>query len=140
MFDIGYMDYYGRTTAKKGEPKIVSEITLSFTCEFEYGDVLGTVFTQEKTFNNFLETENVCSYGKVIRNKELPDGRRMSEDYDSLTGEYICKVFDNKGTLLTVDRANRSGAYYTSERNSDGTYDTQEGVSPFIRCFDGKMI
>ena len=91
-------------------------------------------------WNNFLETDYSCSDGTTVKNMELSDGRRVSEFYDSVTGEYECNVFDNQGTLLVKDKCDRNGNYETAERMPDGTLSTESGTSVFIRCVDGKMI
>lgn len=66
---------------------------------------VGTVFSEERTWNNFLETNYSCSDGTTVKNTELPDGRRVSEFHDSVTGKYERNVFDNQGNLLIKDIA-----------------------------------
>lgn len=140
MFDDCYFDYYGKTRKIANEPKVVSEIELWIDDEYEPERNIGTVFSEERTWNHFLETDYSCSDGTTVRNKELQDGRRISEFYDSVTGAYECNVFDNQGMLLIKDKADRNGNYETAERMPDGTLSTESGTSIFIRCINGKMI
>ena len=140
MFDYCYFDYYGKTRKLENEPKVVSEIELWIDDTNLLEAKIGTVFSEERTFENFMVTEYSCSDGTTVKNKELSDGKRISESYDSVTGEYECNVFDNQGTLLIKDKCDRNGNYEIAERNSDGTLSTISGTSIFIRCIDGKVI
>lgn len=101
---------------------------------------VGTVFSEERSWENFLETDYRCSDGTTVKNTELPDGRRVAEFHDSVTGEYECNVFDREGALLIKDKADRNGNYETAERMPDGTISTESGTSVFIICVDGRMI
>ena len=94
---------------------------------------------EKSTAVSFLETDYNCLDG-TTKNTELPDGRRVSEFYDSVTGEYECNVFDNHGTLLIKDKCDRNGNYETAERLPNGTLSTESGTSIFVRCINGKMI
>lgn len=140
MFDDCYFDYYGKTRKIANEPKVLSEIELWIDDNCEPKRNIGTVFSEEHTWNHFLVSEYKSSDGITVKNEELPDGRRVSESYDSVTGEYECNVFDNQGTLLVKDKADRNGNYETAERMPDGTLSTESGTSVFIRCINGKMI
>lgn len=140
MFDNCYFDYYGKTKSNLYEKSVVSEIELWIDDKQLPPRKVGTVFSEERTWNNFLETDYNFSDGTNVKNTELPDGRRISEFYDSVMGEYERNVFDNQGTLLIKDKCNRNGNYETAERMSDGTLYTESGASIFIRCINGKMI
>ena len=100
MFNNCCFDYYRKTKKLKNELKVVSEIELWIDDNCEPERNIGTVFSEERTWNNFLETDDSCSDGTTVKNKELSDGRRVSEFYDSFMGEYECNVFDNQGILL----------------------------------------
>ena len=140
MFNGCYFDYYGSSKKQKNEPKVVSEVELWIddTCLPERK--IGTVFKEERTWNDFLLSEYNCSDGTAVKNSELSDGRRVAKLYDSVTGEYECNVFDNQGTLLIKDKSDRNGNYEITERMPDGTILTLTGKSIFIRCIDGKII
>lgn len=140
MFDYCYFDYYGKTRKLENEPKVVSEIELWIDDTNLLEAKIGTVFSEERKFEDFMVTEYSCSDGTSIKNKELSDGKRISESYDSVTGQYECNVFDNQGTLLIKDKCDRNGNYEIAERNSDGTLSTTSGTSIFIRCINGKVI
>ena len=140
MFNNCYFDYYGKTKKLKNKPKVVSEIELWIDDNFEPERNIGTVFSEEHTWNNFLETDDSCSDGTTVKNKKLSDGRRVSEFYDSVMGEYECNVFDNQGTLLIKDKCDRNGNYEIAKRMPDGTLSITSGTSIFIRCVDGKMV
>ncbi len=140
MFDECYFDYYGKTRMIKNEPKVVSEVELYINLDEGLERKMGVVFSEERTWKNFLETDYRCSDGTSVKNRELSDGRRVSEVYDSVEGEYECNVFDNQGNLLIKDKCDRNGNYEIAERMSDGTLYKESGTSVFIRCIDGKMI
>lgn len=140
MFDNCYFDYYGKTKSNLYEKSIVSEIELWIDDKQLPPRKVGTVFSEERKWNNFLETDYSCSDGTTVKNTEFPDGRRVSEFYDSVMGEYECNVFDNQGTLLIKDKCDRNGNYETAERMPDGTLSTESGTSIFIRCINGKII
>ncbi len=140
MFDYDFFDYYGKTRMIKNEPKVVSEVELYINLDEGLERKMGVAFSEERTWQNFLETDCICSDGTSVKNRELPDGRRVSEVYDSVEGEYVCKVFDNQGNLLIKDKCDRNGNYETAERMPDGTLYEESGTSVFIRCIDGKMI
>lgn len=140
MLDNCYFDYYGKTEKSLYGQGVVSKIELCIDDNDMPIRKVGTVFSEERKWENFLETECICSDGTSVKNTELPDGRRMSEFYDSIMGEYECNVFDEQGTLLIKDKCDRNGNYETSERMPDGTLHEESGTSIFIRCIDGKMI
>ena len=140
MFDYCYFDYYGKTEKSLYGQGVVSAIELWIDDNQLPLRKVGTVFSEERTWQNFLETDYTCSDGTSVKNRELPDGRRMSEFYDSVTGEYECNVFDNHGTLLIKDKCDRNGNYETAERLPNGTLSTESGTSIFIRGINGKMI
>lgn len=140
MFDNCYFDYYGKTEKDIYGQGVVSKIELWIDDNQSPMRKVGTVFSEGRSWNNFLETNYNCSDGTTVKNTELPDGRRVSEVYDSVTGEFKCNVFDNKGTLLVKDKCDRNGNYETAERMPDGTLSTESGTSVFIRCINGKMI
>ncbi len=140
MFDCYYFDYYGKTRKLENESKVVSETELWIDNTYEPERKIGVVFSEERTWKNFLETDYRCSDGTSVKNRELPDGRRVSEVYDSVEGEYECNIFDNQGNLLIKDKCDRNGNYETAERMPDGTLHEESGTSVFIRCIDGKMI
>ncbi|MCM1222940.1 MAG: hypothetical protein NC548_51660 [Lachnospiraceae bacterium] len=124
----------------ENESKLVSETALVIDDDYDFDRRIGVVFSKERKWENFLETDYKCSDGTSVKNRELPDGRRMSEFYDSVMGEYECNVFDEQGTLLVKDKCDRNGNYETAERLPDGTLHEESGTSIFIRCVDGKMI
>ena len=103
MFDNCYFDYYGKTEKDIYGQGVVSKIELWIDDNQSPMRKVGTVFSEGRSWNNFLETNYNCSDGTTVKNTELPDGRRVSEVYDSVTGEFKCNVFDNKGTLLVKD-------------------------------------
>lgn len=140
MFDNCYFDYYGKTKSNLYGQGVVSKIELWIDDNQSPMRKVGTVFSEQRTWNNFLETDYSCSSGTTVKNTELPDGRRVSEFYDSVMGEYECNVFDNQGTLLIKDKCDRNGNYETVERMPDGSLSTESGISIFIRCINGKMI
>lgn len=140
MVDYCYFDYYGKTETNVYGQGVVSKIELWIDDNRLPQRKVGTVFSEERTWKNFLETDYNCSDGTTVKNTELPDGRHVSEFYDSVTGEYECNVFDNQGTLLIKDKCDRNGNYETVERMPDGTLSTESGTSIFIRCINGKMI
>ena len=140
MFDNCYFDYYGKTKSNLYGQGVVSKIELWIYDNQSPMRKVGTVFSEQRTWNNFLETDYSCSSGTTVKNTELPDGRRVSEFYDSVMGEYECNVFDNQGTLLIKDKCDRNGNYETVERMPDGSLSTESGISIFIRCINGKMI
>ena len=86
MFDYCYFDYYGKTRKLENEPKVVSEIELWIDDTNLLEAKIGTVFSEERKFEDFMVTEYSCSDGTSIKNKELSDGKRISESYDFVTG------------------------------------------------------
>ena len=140
MFDYCYFDYYGKTEENVYGKGVVSKIELWIDDKQLPPRKVGNVFSEERIWKNFLETDYKCSDGTSVKNIELPDGRRVSEFYDSVMGEYECNVFDNQGTLLIKDKCDRNGNYETAERMPDGTFSTESGTSIFVRCINGKMI
>jgi len=105
MFNNCYFDYYGKTEKDTYGQGVVSKIELWIDDNQSPMRKVGTVFSEKRAWNNFLETKYNCSDGITIKNIELPDGRRVSEVYDSITGEYECNVFDNQGKLLIKNKA-----------------------------------
>lgn len=140
MFDDCYFDYYGKTRKIANEPKVVSEIELWIDDNCEPERNIGTVFSEERKWNHFLLSEYKSSDGITVKNEELSDGRRVSEVYNSVMGQYECNIFDNQGALLIKDKCDRNGNYETAEIMPDGTLSTESGTSVFIRCINGKMI
>ena len=67
MFNNCYFDYYGKTKKLKNKPKVVSEIELWIDDNFEPERNIGTVFSEEHTWNNFLETDDSCSDGTTVK-------------------------------------------------------------------------
>lgn len=140
MYDYCYFYYRCKTRMLENEPELVSETALVIDDDYYFDRRIGTVLSEAHKWENFLETDYKCSDGTSVKNRELPDGRRMSEFYDSVMGEYECNVFDEQGTLLVKDKCDRNGNYETAERMPDGTLQEESGTSIFIRCIDGKMI
>ena len=141
MFDDCYFDYNYRSKLDNKKSKVISQVELTINDNYDYFyERVGTVFKEERTWNDFLLSEYNCSDGTAVKNSELSDGKRVAELYDFVTGEYECNVFDNQGTLLIKDKSDRNGNYEIEERMPDGTISTQTGTSIFIRCIDGKII
>lgn len=140
MFDYCYFDYYGNSRKEKNEPKVVSEVELWLDDHEMPKNKIGTVYSEERTWNNFMVSEYSSSDGTTLKNIELSDGRRVSEFCDCVADIYECNVFDNQGTLLAKEKYDRNGNYERSERMPDGTMSTSSGKTVFIRCMDGRML
>lgn len=80
MFEGHYLDFEGSTKAVKGEPAVEKKINLRADDEREPMD-LGTVYTEKRTFKNFLLSEYSTSDGITVKNQILSDGKRMAECY-----------------------------------------------------------
>lgn len=75
MFDNCYFDYYGKTEKDIYGQGVVSKIELWIDDNKSPMRKVGTVFSEGRTWNNFLETNHNCSDGTTVKNTELPDGR-----------------------------------------------------------------
>lgn len=136
MLDHCYFDYYVKTEGSPYGQGAVSKIELWVDDNNVPIRKVGTVFSKERKWENFLETDYKCSDGTFVKNSELPDGRRVSEFYDLVMGEYECNVFDEQGTLLVKDKCDRNENYETAKRMADGTLHEESGISIFIRCIN----
>ena len=139
MFDNCFLDYESSTKAVKGEPAVEMKVNLRAD-DARISVDLGTIYTEKRTFKDFLLSEYSTSDGITVKNKILPDGTRVTESYDSVKREYICIAFDEKGTLLSREYTDSNGKYTIEQRLPDGTMHKESGNSIFVRGFDGKMI
>ena len=139
MFEGCYLDFEGCTKAVKGEPAVEMKVNLRVD-DGENPVNLGAVYTEKRTFKDFLLSEYSTSDGITVKNKILPDGTRVAESYDAVKREYICSAFDEKGTLLSREYTDSTGKYTIEQRLPDGTMHKESGNSMFVRGFDGKVI
>lgn len=139
MFDNCFLDYESGTKAVKGEPAVEMKVNLRAD-DTRISVDLGTVYTEKRTFKDFLLSEYTTSDGITVKNKILPDGTRVAESYDAVKREYIYSAFDEKGTLLEREYTDSNGKYTIEQRLPDGTMHKESGSSIFVRGFDGKMI
>ena len=139
MFDNCFLDYESSTKAVKGEPAVEMKVSLRADDTRISAD-LGTVYTEKRSFKDFLLSEYTTSDGITVKNKILPDGTRVAESYDAVKREYICSAFDEKGTLLSREYTDSTGKYTIEQRLPDGTMHKESGNSIFVRGFDGNMI
>ena len=139
MFDNCFLDYEGSTKAVKGEPAVEMKVNLRAD-DTRISVDLGTVYTEKRSFKDFLLSEYSTSDGRTVKNKILPDGTRVAESYDAVKREYIYSAFDEKGTLLEREYTDSTGKYTIEQRLFDGTMHKESGQSVFVRCFDGNML
>lgn len=139
MFDNCFLDYESSTKAVNGEPAVEMKVNLRAD-DTRISVDLGTVYTEKRTFKDFLLSEYSTSDGITLKNKILLDGTRVAESYDAVKREYICSAFDEKGTLLERECADSNGKYTIEQRLPDGTMHKESGSSIFVIGFDGKMI
>ncbi len=98
----------------------------------EGASVVGTVFREERTWHDFLETDYADSFGVIKKRYERADGHRIAEHFDTAEGKYEYSEFDHSGTLLRRENRNQYGDYTVTERQEDGTYTTENGTSVFV--------
>ncbi|MGN0630997.1 MAG: hypothetical protein ACI4JN_06680 [Ruminococcus sp.] len=139
MFEGCYLDFEGCTKAVKGEPAVEMKVNLRAD-DTRISVDLGTVYTEKRTFKDFLLSEYSTSDGITVKNTILPDGTRVAESYDAVKREYVCSAFDEKGTLISREYTDSSGKYAIEQRLPDGTMHKESGSSIFVRGFDGKVI
>ena len=139
MFDNCFLDYESSTKAVKGEPSVEMKVNLRAD-DTRISVDLGTVYTEKRTFKDFLLSKYSTSDGITVKNKILPDGTRVAESYDAVKREYIYSAFDEKGTLLSREYTDSTGKYTIEQRLPDGTMHKESGNSMFVRGFDGNMI
>lgn len=101
---------------------------------------LETVYTEKRTFKDFLVSEYKSSDGIKVNNQVLSDGRRMAEWYDAVKRKYRCSIFDENGTLLSRESADSTGKYTIEKRMPDSTMSEKSCCLLFVRGFDGEMI
>ena len=67
MFDNCYFDYYGKTEKNVYGQGVVSKIELWIDDNQSSMRKIGTVFSEERIWENFLETNYSCSDGTTVR-------------------------------------------------------------------------
>lgn len=127
-----FYDAYPVVSLDKENSRTVEELQLWYNCigRKEYA---GTILRQERTWQNFYETEYRNSQGIIQKCCELSDGTRTTVHYDAATGDYTSYLFDYSGTLLRKESQNRYGDYEISERQPDGTMAVTKGTTIFIK-------
>lgn len=100
---------------------------------------LGTVYTEKRTFKDFIVSKYKSSDGIKVKNQVLSDGRRMAEWYDAVKRKYRCSIFDENGTLLSRESADSTRKYTIEKRMTDGTMSEKSCCLLFMRGFDGNM-
>lgn len=138
------IDYYNcgffLSTETEIEPgKISHDVNLWHYDDEGIGEKIGSVFHEERTWEDFRMKNYTNSDGITEAYSELPDGNRMTERYDAVKGIYECYTFDKTGTLLRKEKQDANGCYEITQWHPDGTSSTESGVSLFAKTLNGTV-
>lgn len=128
-----YYDTYPVISHDKNNSKTIEKLELWYDDDIGKKEYIGTILTEERTWENFLETKYKSSQGIVQICQELSDGTRVVKKYDAVSEIYECYHFDHVGTLLRKEVQDKYGHYEISERQPDGSMNVTKGASVFKR-------